>query len=122
MNDIFKNNMYSVKFTRFIHDGTPLAKQGVVFAMDGKENYLTNVLDFIYETIKSDKKHLYDWEIDCSLVDVGNIYIMCRECFYDDNGKLINFGEWASAEMILCLNNNDFGDAIMNNYGINCVG
>ena len=121
MNDIFKNNMYTVRFTRFIHEGTPLAKQCVVFAMDGKENYLTHVLEFISDAIKDDDNHLYDWQIDCSYVDIGKIYIMCRERFYDEKGKLINFGDWASAEMTLYLDGNDLGMTILNDYGIDWV-
>jgi hypothetical protein len=118
MNDVFKNNWYTVRFVKFVHDGTPLAKTAVQFAMDGKENYLTNVLSFIKD---ADGKNGFDYVVDCCYVDVGKIYIMCRERYFDDKGKLVGFGDWASAEMQLRLNPHDFAIAVESEFNVDCV-
>lgn len=116
--DIFKDNLYTVRFTKFVHEGTPLAKQAVAFAIDGKENYLANVLDFIEAVIKDDKKRQFDWRLDLASADNSILYVMCRERIYDDNGKLIEFGDWASAEMKLILNYYPLSLYIYDRYGV----
>lgn len=116
--NIFKDNLYTVRFVNFVHDGTPLAKQALVFAMDGKENYLSNVLDFIKMSIKDDKKQSFDYRLDLASADTSIIYIMCRERIYNDDGKLIEFGDWASAKMKLILDYYPLSQYINDEYGI----